>query len=309
MAGTARFSDTELKHLLGRCISNDESAWPTLFNGLFGFVKYNALRAGLRDEDVEDAVSETFTKIVHRTADVFGARNSLAYLGRMAYYTALAIGRARRRRQRHETLLDEDAEDGRGGIESKPDPNPGRPGSTVMKQQIAENLAAALGKLTPPEQRLLRLKYVDDWCYEEIGYVLERASGSLRVSVHRLVKRLGAMITEESGDAARHDPEMMRELSDVLFKWFKGRSTPPEAEPAMASLIEDFVVEPEEMPAADRERVETALAESDELREYKVRVERATPIEADVVGHMGPDEMPTAMLDQLMGEVAKRRDI
>lgn len=74
-----------------------------------------------------------------------------------------------------------------------PDPLAG----VIRKERIA--LAeAALAKLPAECRRLIRLRVVEERSYEEIARLWRRSAGSLRVSMHRCVRRAGRILRELS---------------------------------------------------------------------------------------------------------------
>jgi RNA polymerase sigma factor (sigma-70 family) len=298
----SRITNDQLKQWLPRCVAHDEDAWSALFQGLYGLLKDIALRSGLRDESVDEAVQEAFLKIVQCVREVAEARNPLAYIGALARYTALNMREQQRRRGAHEGPMPEENED-RGFIASAGADQP-RQGHGIMVQQLNREIARLAKGLKPEERRLLHLKYVDDFTYDEIAYIYGKESGALRVAAHRLVKALGARLDPAMREMAAAEPALWSRVLGAGLDDYR----PEAVDPALQQPLEDYVVAPEDMSAAARARVEAALATSGAVREAKVRLERALPLELDVRGHADPEPMPAAMLERLMGAVRHMRD-
>ncbi len=296
-----RFSNEELKHLLGRCLRKDEKAWETLFRGLYGLVKDVVLRVGLKDEDVDDAVAEAFSKMVFSIRDVARSKSPVAYVGAIARYTALRI---RKYNQSHpqEPLEPREPDEPRlpnqRGSGSKPNQ-----GVSLMAKRVNDELKAALGRLRPAERRLLRLKYVEDLCYEEVAWIVARDVSATRVATHRVVQKLRSAVCPEVR-------EMLQD-KDELWNWITSleileAETPKEPPSRTQRLLEDYVADRNSMDPNERREIEAALENEWPLRERKVRLERALLEGEDVTAHWRiEDEMSRELLSRLMGEVRR----
>lgn len=304
MATGTRFSSDELKQLLAECLANHEAAWRRLFSGLYGFVKHNVIRAGLRDEDVEDAVQEAFMNLIHSIKEVSGARNQLAYIGAVSRYTALGIMRERRKHADHEVVpidpeTHEPCDPGEQGTPQRPSQ-----GERMMTEQIAKELYRILGELRPAELRIVRMRYVDDWCGDEIAYVLDKTNGSIRVTLHRIMERLRAAVSEEAAAQALEHPMLSRELAELISDWAARHAPTARVEPSLSELLEEYVADPVALTRQQRELIQRELADSSDLREHKVRLERQAPLVCDVTGHLnGVDPFAQSMPQDMMGRL------
>ena len=296
------FSSEELKHLLTRCLSKDEEAWEILFHGIYGYVKNIVLRVGILDEDVDDAVAQSFLDIVHSITEVAQARNPFSYIGAMARYSAYAVKRKRTQTKCRETSWEDMKKEGSEDdwVPSVAATNP-QQGENLMNRKIQEELNRAVQSLKPNEARLLRYKYIDDFSYEEISYIVNKDSGAARVSTHRAVQRLKEMLKEEIREMIREKPEILQylQIPDLNF------TISPEPDSKLKDLLERYLHEEELMPSREKEEIEEALSFSTDLREWKVRIERQMQASYDVSAHAPLEPMPENLLNRLMDEVRK----
>ena len=126
-----------------------------------------------QQEDAEDVVQNTFVAAYEHLKDFDPQRASLStWLQRIAYHEALYYLRKRKR----QVLLPLDVGD---------DVSDELPETTT-----AEQLDAAIQKLSPEDQMLLHLYYFDEHPLKEIAYITNASSGSLTREVSRLSSQL-----------------------------------------------------------------------------------------------------------------------
>ena len=56
------------------------------------------------------------------------------------------------------------------------------------------HLVVSLAKLDPEDARLIRMKHLEGWSYEDLADVFEKTPGTLRVQASRAVKKLRSLI-------------------------------------------------------------------------------------------------------------------
>lgn len=71
------------------------------------------------------------------------------------------------------------------------------PDEAFLHNERAESIREIVATLPPDEQELLALKVNGGLSAEEIGKVLGKKSGTVRVTLHRIIKRLRALYLEE----------------------------------------------------------------------------------------------------------------
>lgn len=129
----------------------------------------------------EDCVSETFTRFLDALQKRRGPRDHLqAYLYRIAHNWVV------------------DSYRGQKGSEILDDSMPGddRPEDEAAKRIRQAQLRNALQTLTPDQQQVIALKYLEDWNNEEIAHVLKKPVGAVKSIQHRALKSLQRFLEE-----------------------------------------------------------------------------------------------------------------
>lgn len=291
-----RISSEELKHLLARCLNKDEKAWEIVFSGLYGLVKDVVLRAGLVEEDVDDAIAESFYRILYFIKDVAASQRPLPYIGALAHYTAIGL---RQKAERNPALA--------LAYEQSRDPNllaspqwgvTPRQGVTIMATQINQGLVDALQQLRPVERQLIRLKYIEDLCYDEVAYIVGKDISTTRVATFRAVRKLKQLVSPEIREMVNDSHELWNRIASLQIS-----DKPDLREDTRTQLLlEDYVADKNSMPLESRAEIEALLARSFRLRERKVTLERTAILDEDVAGHAPPDRIPESLLQRLLQE-------
>ena len=60
----------------------------------------------------------------------------------------------------------------------------------------------AIGELKPDDQTLLTLRFFEDMDYDEIGRIMDTKPGTIRVTLHRLLRKLQEGLAEDLGGGA-----------------------------------------------------------------------------------------------------------
>ncbi|MCC6545668.1 RNA polymerase sigma factor [Candidatus Sumerlaeota bacterium] len=292
-----RFTDEQVKHLLRRALSNDETAWRSLFDGLYGLLKSQAIRAGLRDEDVDDSVGEILLSLVTSPQEFLEARDVISYLAASAYFAALRQRKVRGRIASREFLVDDLMTDGPQDIAS----NDPRQQKLVLSGQIRDVLLQALSSIPEPVRNQLLLHYGEDLSYEEIAYICGSSSGGIRVAVHRALARLRVSLENKLAE-----PLPFANIGHAL-RSIALPSSCPQATPEDRNLLEDWILDADSLAHPQREQLERRLEEDSTFRLLRALTERAMEKERDVRGHAVSDHIPPPLLDTLMDAVEKRR--
>lgn len=298
---TVRFSDESLREMLPRLVKRDEAAWETFFNGLYGLVKSIVLRVHFQAEDVEDAVADAFRNVVDAIEDVAQAKSPLNYIGAITRNAAVASKRRKSRVSDNEVAWnvsesDDDDLPSLDFLAAKAD----RPdqGVSLISQQVDRELQELFAALSDFDHRLLRLKYANDFSYQEMAYVIGKEDGALRVALHRVVQAIRAKLSEDSRDAVASDVRIFERVGRLgLAK----RESSAEVE-QHRELLETYVADPESLAAGEVAKIEQLLAGSPVLREAKVLLDRQLVAEElDVVAHSALlPPMPAQMLRDLL---------
>ena len=132
----------------------------------------------------EDCVSETFARFLKALQEQRGPRDHLqAYLYRIAHNWIVDFYR-----QHDETYELNEAL--RSGADL--------PEEAAAKRIRQKQVRKALQGLTPDQQNVVALKYLEDWCNEEIAQVLHKPIGAVKSIQHRALKSLQKLLVETS---------------------------------------------------------------------------------------------------------------
>lgn len=147
-----------------------------------GLYRY-ALRLLGDDQLAEECVAETFSRFLYALRDKRGPRDYLqAYLYRVAHNWIVDF-------YRHNPPLDALEE---GDSVAKDDPE-----SAVDKNLQSARLRRAVLHLTPAQQQVILLKYVEGWENEAIAKALHKPVGAVKSLQHRALSRLAQLMSEE----------------------------------------------------------------------------------------------------------------
>jgi RNA polymerase sigma-70 factor, ECF subfamily len=132
----------------------------------------------------EDCVAETFNRFLRALQTNRGPKNFLqAYLYRMAHNWI--VDHYRREPAPTEELTD-----------AHPDKHAG-PEEEVSRQFRQQHLREALQQLTPDQQQVLALKYLDGWENEEIAHSIKKPVGAVKSLQHRALAALKRILQNE----------------------------------------------------------------------------------------------------------------
>ena len=145
-----------------------------------GLYRY-AMRLLGDPSQAEDCVAETFADFLDALQRRRGPREHLqAYLYRIAHYW---IADMYRRHRTSEELTD----DLPGEI---------HPENEAIKNIRQAQLRNAIHNLTPDQQQVILLKFLEDWSNEEIAHVLNKPVGAVKSIQHRALKSLQRFLEE-----------------------------------------------------------------------------------------------------------------
>lgn len=139
----------------------------------------------LGDPDLaEECVAETFSRFLRALREGRGPQDFLqAYLYRMAHNWIADLYR----RQPPPETLDETHPD------LAPDPE-----TTAEQTWRDERLLRAIRRLTPDQQMVILLKFVEEWDNEAIARALKKPVGAIKSLQHRALAALQRMLNEET---------------------------------------------------------------------------------------------------------------
>ncbi|MEN3315797.1 MAG: polymerase sigma-70 factor, subfamily [Acidimicrobiaceae bacterium] len=179
-------STAELQGLVDRARHRDPDAWETLYRLSYaGLLAYARRRLwGLTEAD--DAVSETFTRACHRIAD---------FEWKGGGFNAWLFGILRN------VMLEAQRTDRRASLV---DSGPGQVEDVcldgLLRDEEALAVRAAFATLSPEDQELLELRVVGGLCAEEVGLVVGKRAGAVRMAQSRALARLRSALETVSAD-------------------------------------------------------------------------------------------------------------
>jgi RNA polymerase sigma-70 factor (ECF subfamily) len=170
-----------------RAAQNDRAAFAVLYrrylDRVYGYAFYQ-----LGDHhDAEDATERIFLAALAALAEFRDTGSTFrAWLFRIAHNT---IANAHRTRARRPTVALPEAWD-----RPAPDADPAR---LVGRGEELREVLALIDQLPDDRRQVILLRFVDELTAREIGVVLERSEGAVRVLLHRALRELAARLAEE----------------------------------------------------------------------------------------------------------------
>lgn len=135
----------------------------------------------------EDCVAETFARFLKSLQKGLGPRNHLrAYLYRITHNWIIDLYRSPQQTSAlTETLPGEEFTEEEAA-------------KHVRQKQIRE----AIRYLAPDQQKVISLKYLEDWSNDEIAKVLHKPVGAVKAIQHRALVNLKKLLTEKTDEQA-----------------------------------------------------------------------------------------------------------
>lgn len=180
---------TNLESLIRKAQNGDEEAVASLYQGYAQMI-YRYIAYRVPTAEAEDLTGEVFLKMVeglpnYRITEV----PFEAWLYRIA---AARVADYYRRQKRHlEVELDEQI----------PEDDP-QPEEHLLEQQELETLRDALQQLSPEQQTILVLRFVERKSHEEVAALLNRSVSAVKTIQHRALAQLASVLGTKK--EARH---------------------------------------------------------------------------------------------------------
>jgi len=169
---------------LVRAARRDAAAFGTLYRRhVTPIYRYVYSRVG-NAADAQDLTAQVFLEAL-QGLDRYHERGSFrAWLFTIAHHKAAD----HHRRKRPDVPLDE-ARDATEGVEG--------PLARLVREEALERLVDLVGRLDDDKQEMLMLRFAGGLTYREIGRVVGRREGAVKMAVHRLLRQLEAEWEED----------------------------------------------------------------------------------------------------------------
>ncbi len=132
----------------------------------------------------EDCVADTFARFLKSLQERRGPSDNLqAYLYRIAHNWIVDLYRKNK-----ETVELSDA------VRSEADV----PEEEAAKRIRQKQVRTAIRHLTPEQQQVISLKYLEEWSNEEVARVMKKPIGAVKSIQHRALKSLYKLLAEKS---------------------------------------------------------------------------------------------------------------
>jgi RNA polymerase sigma-70 factor (ECF subfamily) len=172
----------------------DDGAFRQLFDDTYPAVVAYARRRVAPDR-VDDVVAEVYATVWRRRADLDPTASPLPWLYRVA---ANVIRNLRRGDERRLRLVER--------IEAQPPPAIGG----ELPNGPAANLRAALERLSPDDQEVLRLVAWEGLSHAEVGQAMDCSTNAVGIRIHRARKRLEIELDRLANPLSPSDPPQPR---------------------------------------------------------------------------------------------------
>ena len=182
-AQSSDFTNDDQRHIMHRA-RDDLTAFAPIYEHYFAQVYSYCVRRVDNAQEAEDLTSLIFSRAL-RNVQGYQDGSVRAWLFTIAHNTVVNHYRDRKQRISLDGTGIELADDSHSPIDA------------LLKDERAEAIRDIVATLSPDEQELLALKVNGGLSAEEIGKVLGKRAGTVRVTLHRIIKRLRALYLED----------------------------------------------------------------------------------------------------------------
>lgn len=172
--------------LVRRARSGDAQAFAVLYDRYFERV-YRYVWYRVRDEqETEDITSEVFFRTLRAMPRYEPRQPFLAWVYRIARNAVIDRARAQRPRLSFEDAL------AHPGVDRVVDPD-----AEILATDRRARLRSAIAKLTPEQQEVVVLRFIEGLSTDEVGQVMGKRAGTVRGLQFRALQSLRKYITAE----------------------------------------------------------------------------------------------------------------
>ncbi|MBR5850699.1 MAG: RNA polymerase sigma factor [Alistipes sp.] len=172
----------EDRQLVESALAGDDVAFAYLSNRYRDAIRQLLVQRVGSDDDADDLLQETFIK-VYLHLDRY---NPAYTFGQWIYTIARNTFIDFYRRRQEELPIDE-----RFSAPAATTPNPEE---SVIRLQLRSQIDQCLNRLTPRYARLIRMRFLEEYSYEEIAERLEIPLGTVKTQIHRAREQMCDLI-------------------------------------------------------------------------------------------------------------------
>ena len=174
-------TDEELKQILKLAQNGDSEAFARIYDHFADKIyRFIYFRVGHK-EVAEDILSDTFVKSWQKINQINSPIALSGWLYQIARNNVIDYYRVKK-----ETVALDDVSETLEDLVS--------PVDLVNSGFQHKKILAVLGQLTPEQQQVIKYKFFEDLSNEEIGLILDKNEGAIRVIQHRAIIRLKELL-------------------------------------------------------------------------------------------------------------------
>lgn len=183
--------------LIERAKAGDQKAYEALLHYYEKAVYHLILKIVRGEEDAEDLMYITFTKAFRNLERYEPTHSFVTWLFRIASNTAIDF---LRKKTISTVSINTEDKDRRGehAVELQINSEDGNPEEKIIREQRHHYIQQLVKKLDPEMERIIRLRFFEEFSYEEIATELHLPLGTVKTQIHRAKKALYQLIKNNS---------------------------------------------------------------------------------------------------------------
>ncbi len=172
------------QHLVELVLDGDHTAFEYLFTRYRESIYLLMLARLGSAQDADDVIQETFIKVfinIHRYDSRYTFGQWIYTIARNTFIDF--------KRKRHEDI----SLDNRFTLTEECNPTPEQ---SVINSQVRSQIDNSIRRLNPMQQQLFKMRFLDEYSYEEIAEKLQIPMGTVKTNIHRARAKMCRYITE-----------------------------------------------------------------------------------------------------------------